>query len=1737
MKMITLGRKRKRGLALFLAGLMMISSIDASVLKVNAAEQLEISTGDEVENEEVISEAAAKIGDTSYQSLKDALEAAADGDTVTVLADNQSMQDNIYMTSGEEGVNKTITLDLNGKTINGNENIISLGQTPTQGVGAVTLKIIGEGNLIRPDNVLPVASICVYPGSTLDLTGWEGGEITHVAVLGDSSVKKDGAIVGNDMSATARIGTLVLSNLWNTLSVTLGGGSYGSIFMMTPSQDIFAKSILAEGYAFKNADGTLVPYNHQFLRSGENKLENVTVIKCTHQYTNTDEVWTDGTCNACGYVCPHEEADIVEGKCTVCGNIFAAQNETTKKRYHFLNEALEAAKDGETVIVTSDNTINNYVDLKDGQTITLDLNGKTCNGNGCVIRVGVSEKGKFATLKLVGKGNLKQSFNNSGSIYVHEDSTLDLTSWEGDEIDTICVEGNGKLINRDNSGTIGYLVFQDVPDMNNIALGGGFYKKIQAYILDETTIPTKLGSLLAEGYAFKNADGTMVAYNSTLSMYNPLYNLTVVKCTAHQDEDKDGVCDGCNAGPLVACVNGTDYYTSLSDAWDAAAQRNDGSTVKLLNDITTGADLENTQQNNEIVLDLNGYSVSGFTIGMYGKLVLKNSSATAGTVSEINLRNGADGKGGILDIQDDNITVENLQVYSTGTKLTRGNFGSISISGNASIALIDLAADGYAFADDSTGELVDNSKSKANTSVKVIEHTHKFQGSNSCACGYICVHEVDANGKCTKCRTLFDVKVVAADGTTTYYVEDINQYGNVDSAFSWAIDNAPDGSTLYPLRKQSINCYLEQSTARSVVLDMNGIDLAGGTGIYVGCYSAKEQKLTLTGTGSIMGPSIIVCGGNGSSFRTKDWNGSVSQLQMRDAGCDVKLNSGTYGRVIVYNASYTAGSILEEGYAFQNENGSFVAYDTEITVSNTLNNVTVVLCTEHIDGDSNGACDYCNGTVAACVTVGSELRYFTAESDLVTGVTNISSAVAFANANSGTIKPLIDGVAIYNANCTIDLNSKTVESITAVGANLVITGDGTVTNLNIASGNAKLYGGSYREIATSNGITLGSLLPDGYGFKKQSGEWLVDTELTKSGSQILDSSIGAVTVAQAPITKLTVTAPESITYGDELKIVAAVDVIENAPIVTYEWYMDDKKLSKTDTVLTLSDTDTEYGDAGDHIFKCVAISDNFVVRKEVSVTVQKAVPQVSKLPVVADRIYNPSKVLSDSDLTGGTVTNANGASLTGLWNWQDTGVIPAINNTGYTAVFTPDDRTNYEQITRTITVKVKKAIPVIAVDPKAEITYGESLDSAVLSGGKVTHNEAADIVVEGTFTWKDSSIKPVVADSNNKKFVVIFTPTDTVNYEVVEKKITINVRKASYTPNMPGDTISVSQSKERVGDVVLPSGWKWNDADLDIALEVGTTVTATAIYDGADKGNYETESIDIVITRSTCEHKAGEILYTGEGEKEPSCTEDGLGHRECTICHEVIESGIKVAAAHSYSSEWTIDKPATITEEGIKSRHCTKCDARTDIIAIPKLSSGGSSSGGGSSAGGGASSGTTDPKQDEEKPTDDNKPSDDNNKPSESKPEAVGTKLTKSGVTYKVTSVKGKTPTVTYVKASKNAKGTVTIPKTVTIDGVKYRVTAIADKAFAGNKNVTKIVIPDTIKTIGKKAFSDCSNLKVIVIKSTKLTSKNIDAKAFAGIAKDVVIQVPEKKLEAYKKLFVKKKLNKKVKLKAIKSK
>ena len=199
---------------------------------------------------------------------------------------------------------------------------------------------------------------------------------------------------------------------------------------------------------------------------------------------------------------------------------------------------------------------------------------------------------------------------------------------------------------------------------------------------------------------------------------------------------------------------------------------------------------------------------------------------------------------------------------------------------------------------------------------------------------------------------------------------------------------------------------------------------------------------------------------------------------------------------------------------------------------------------------------------------------------------------------------------------------------------------------------------------------------------------------------------------------------------------------------------------------------------------------------------------------------------------------------------------------------------------------------------------------------------------------------------------------ETANYNAASKEIAIVVNQATYPPNMPGTKISAAKSCETVGDVPLPSGWAWQETDRNTGLTVNTPVQATAEYTGADKAYYVNATVNVEITRSDCDHVAGEILYTGTGEHAPTCTVDGLGHRKCTICGEIIESGIIVKAAHRFSSAWTIDVPATKTSEGSKSHHCTVCGEKNDITVIPKLpsSSGGDSGNSGGSSGGGSGS-------------------------------------------------------------------------------------------------------------------------------------------------------------------------------------
>lgn len=185
-------------------------------------------------------------------------------------------------------------------------------------------------------------------------------------------------------------------------------------------------------------------------------------------------------------------------------------------------------------------------------------------------------------------------------------------------------------------------------------------------------------------------------------------------------------------------------------------------------------------------------------------------------------------------------------------------------------------------------------------------------------------------------------------------------------------------------------------------------------------------------------------------------------------------------------------------------------------------------------------------------------------------------------------------------------------------------------------------------------------------------------------------------------------------------------------------------------------------------------------------------------------------------------------------------------------------------------------------------------------------------------------------------------------------------------------------------------------------------------------------------------------------------------------------------------------------------------------------------------------------------PTDDKKPTDNPNTPSgedstpTATPAAKGKTLTSKSkqCKVKVTSSSKKNPTVTYVKTTNTKATSVTVPDTVEIDNVIYKVTSVADKAFSGNnkiktvnigKNVTSIgkdafkncsklktvnIQSTSFKKIGATAFSGCKNLTKITLKSTNLTKSSVGKNALKGTNKKLVIKVPQNKVKVYKNYF-----------------
>ena len=273
----------------------------------------------------------------------------------------------------------------------------------------------------------------------------------------------------------------------------------------------------------------------------------------------------------------------------------------------------------------------------------------------------------------------------------------------------------------------------------------------------------------------------------------------------------------------------------------------------------------------------------------------------------------------------------------------------------------------------------------------------------------------------------------------------------------------------------------------------------------------------------------------------------------------------------------------------------------------------------------------------------------------------------------------------------------------------------------------------------------------------------------------------------------------------------------------------------------------------------------------------------------------------------------------------------------------------------------------------------------------------------------------------------------------------------------------------------------------------GDTVKIQLISD--DAGNAWGFKVDLIAEKveEECKH-TDTTKREVRNAKAATCTLDGYsGDIYCTNCGNLIEAGSVTKAIGHQWDNGVIIKAATATQTGIKTYTCTVCKiTRTEVIKALGNNT---------------------------------KPIGNSNKPKLKTGEKITDKFT--GAVYKVT---GKN-TVEYVKAT-SKKASRTIPSTVKLKGIRCQVTSIAPKAFKGDTKIKTVVIPSTVRKIGKEAFAKCKNLKKITIKTAYLSSKKVGANAFKGIHAKATIKVPKKQKKAYQKLLKARGVGKKVTVK-----
>ena len=558
----------------------------------------------------------------TYTTLPAALNAAQDGDTVTLLSDVDLGE--TFVT-----IDKSITFDLGGKTLSSSKTWLFDGvlvvKNATVTVKNGTVKAAGSGS----------CAIRAYrSGANMTLE-----DVTATVTSGKSSVT-----VGDFGSAVIKSGDYQGLYVGAKSQVTLEGGTFRPYMDTTTNENV--KSIFWK--VNETTDATSRDCM-ELLGDG-----------CVYVDENQNQVRTGGGFNT---VVTVQKGTAIDAPVAKIGDV----------EYASLSKAIDAVQNGGTITLLDDLDLGNGAVLQVGfskKDFTIDLNSHTLSADGaCLIML---HNGSQLTLK---NGTLDGSRCTSyeGVLYISSNSGPKLTLenvtaksgsvadfWNGQRSVWLAYVTYGTVEFDGGTYTGGVLL---KTDGNAVLKSGTFRKGTNDYSIKTEDSGKHLSDYLDESL-FWNGDTVLDLSSETQTADE----VTVRPCEHKWENGKCTVCHKvCDHGsadgksmtedPCPTCgmkaaaqvdITGSDakYFPSFTDAL-VYATKNNGCTLKLLADVTLpeGTTLAIDKP---LILDLNGHSIDRLSVSATVKI--RDSGTTRGKIGALTVSNMMDADGNVTDL-------------------------------------------------------------------------------------------------------------------------------------------------------------------------------------------------------------------------------------------------------------------------------------------------------------------------------------------------------------------------------------------------------------------------------------------------------------------------------------------------------------------------------------------------------------------------------------------------------------------------------------------------------------------------------------------------------------------------------------------------------------------------------------------------------------------------------------------------------------------------------------------------------------------------------------------------------------------------------------------------------------------------------------------------------------------------------------------------------------------------------